>query len=127
MKESLELEIAKLKKIVEQHEEQAKDLKNDLGKATSKLADLEKPKLTQSQMDDLVGLIERAVDDFGFDYGDRYDVDLSIYGREIEIESIAFREQSQLAEEIADKVLSMFGEADESDDTDSTECSVPSE
>ena len=27
MKESLELEIAKLKKIVEQHEEQAKDLK----------------------------------------------------------------------------------------------------
>ena len=127
MKESLELEIAKLKKIVEQHEEQAKDLKNDLVKATSKLADLDKPKLTQSQMDDLVGLIERAIDDFSFDYGDHYDVDLSIYGKEIEIENINFNERSQLTEEIADKVLSMFGEADESDDTDSTECSVPSE
>ena len=119
----LELEIAKLKTVVEQHEQQAKDLKKDLGDAQQKLADLDKPKLTISQMDDLTGLIERGVDDFDFNYADNYDIDLSIYDKTVEIESIYFNENSSLAENISDKVLSMFGEADESDDTES----VPSE
>ena len=124
MKESLELEIAKLKKIVEQHEEQAKDLKNDLEKATSKLEDLDKPKLTLSQIDNLTGLIERGVDNYEFDYGDSYEIELSMgYENQVEIERVEFNGHSDLAESIADKVLSMFGEADESDDTDS----VPSE
>ena len=124
MKESLELEIAKLKKIVEQHEEQAKDLKNDLEKATNKLADLDKPKLTSEQIDELTGLIERGVENFDFEYGDHYNIELAMgYDNTIEIERVEFTDHSDLAESIADKVLSMFGEADESDDTDS----VPSE
>ena len=59
-REMLELEIDKLKKVVEQHEEQAKDLRKDLVNAERKLVDLDKPKLTNNQFSELHDLIESS-------------------------------------------------------------------
>ena len=126
-KEMLELEIDKLKKVVEQHEEQAKDLKNDLANAEQKLVDLDKPKLTSNQFEHLHDAIEQGVDEFDFDYADNYDLDLAMYDNCVEVERINFNETSNLASGIIEQVEKMFGVADESDDTDSSECSVPSE
>ena len=73
-KEMLELEIDKLKKVVEQHEEQAKDLKNDLANAEQKLVDLDKPKLTSKQFEELHKTIENSVENFDFNQADNYNV-----------------------------------------------------
>ena len=53
LKEELKQEITKLKEAVEQHQEQVKDLQHDLNVANIKLEDVDKPKLTSKQLEDL--------------------------------------------------------------------------
>ena len=116
-KEELVQEITKLKEAVEQHQEQVKDLEHDLNKANIKLEDLDKPKLTSRQFEDLHCAIEQGIDEFDFDNSDNYEIDLSIYDRTVEIESMNFNEQSELDDMVIQRAESVFGVADESDDT----------
>ena len=125
-KEKLIKEITKLKDAVEQHQEQVKDLQHDLKTANIRLEDIDKPKLTSKQFEDLHCAIEQGIDEFDFDNSDFYEIDLSIYDRTVEIESIVFNEMSELTDMVIQRAESVFGVADESDNTDSSECSVPS-
>ena len=116
-KEELKQEITKLKGALEQHQEQVKDLQNDLNNANIKLEDLDKPKLTSKQFEDLHCAIEQGIDEFDFDNSDNYDLELSIgYDNQVEIERIDFKEQSELADMVVQRAESVFGVADESDD-----------
>ena len=124
LKEELKQEITKLKEAVEAHQEQVKDLQHDLNAANIRLEDIDKPKLTSKQFEDLHCAIEQGIDEFSFDDSDNYDLELSIgYDNQVEIERIDFKEQSELADMVVQRAESVFGVADESDDTDS----VPSE
>ena len=115
-KEELTREITKLKEAVEQHQEQVKDLQHDLNAANIRLEDLDKPKLTSRQFEDLHCAIEQGIDEFDFDNSDNYEIDLSIYDRTVEIESINFNEMSELTDMVIQRAESVFGVADESDD-----------
>ena len=116
-KHELTREIAKLQLAVESHEEQVKDLSLDLKAAKQKLTDVDKPKLTEKQFEAIQTAIEMSVENFTFDDADS----------KVELSHIEFRDSSDLAGEIYAKVEKLFGITDESDDTDSSECSVPSE
>jgi len=117
LKEELKQEITKLKEAVEQHQEQVKDLQHDLNTANIRLEDIDKPKLTSKQFEDLHCAIEQGIDEFDFDNSDNYDLELSIgYDNQVEIERIDFKEQSELADMVVQRAESVFGVADESDD-----------
>ena len=127
-KVELTREIAKLQLAVESHEEQVKDLSRDLKAAEQKLADSDKPKLTNKQFAELHRVIETSVENFNFDEADSYNVEMSIdYDNKVELSHIEFEGHADLYEQITHDVEKLFGVADESDDTGSSECSVPSE
>ena len=127
-KEQLNKEIEKLKVSLEAHQEQVKDLEHDLKVATQRLEDCDKPKLTNKQFDELHRVIETSVENFDFNQADNYNVELCIdYDNKVELSHIEFECHADLYEQIIHDVEKLFGVADESDDTDSSECSVPSE
>ena len=127
-KEELTKEIEKLKVSLEAHEEQVKDLNHDLAIATQRLEDCDKPKLTPKQFDELHRVIETSVENFDFSNSDNYNVEMGMeYDNKVYVESIEFENHADLYEQIIQDVERLFGVADESDDTDSSECSVPSE
>ena len=110
-------EIAKLQLAVESHEEQVKDLSRDLKDAEQKLADCDKPKLTNKQFDELHRTIETSVENFNFNEADSYNVELSIdYDNKVELSHIEFEGHADLYEQIIHNVEKLFGVADESDD-----------
>ena len=123
-KEELNQEIEKLKVSLSAHEEQVKDLSHDLKAAEQKLADCDKPKLTNKQFAELHRVIETSVENFNFDEADSYNVEMSIdYDNKVELSHIEFEGHADLYEQIIHNVEKLFGVADESDDTDT----VPSE
>ena len=127
-KEELNREIEKLKVSLEAHEEQVKDLSHDLKVATQKLEDCDKPKLTTKQFESIEDAIESAISDYNFDDYDQYEYEMSMeYDNKVELSHIEFRNASDLAGEVFANIEKLFGVADESGDTDSSECSVPSE
>ena len=127
-KEELMQEIEKLKVSLNAHEEQVKDLSHDLKAAEQKLADCDKPKLTEKQLGDIQTAIENSVENFDFNEVDSYSVELGMeYDNKVYLDHINFDGQSDLSGQIYQDVENLFGIADESDDTDSSECSVPSE
>ena len=118
LKEELKQEITKLKEALVQHQDQVKDLEHDLNKANIKLEDLDKPKLTSRQFEDLHCAIEQGIDEFDFDNSDNYEVELSLYDNTIEIENLNFNEQPELVDMVIQRAESVFGVAEESGDDD---------
>ena len=115
-KEELIKEIAKLKDALIQHQDQVKDLEHDLNTANIRLEDVDKPKLTSKQFEDLHCAIEQGIDEFDFDSSDNYNIDLAMYDNTVEFESIEFNEKSELVDMVIQRAESVFGIADESDD-----------
>ena len=104
------------------------DLEHDLKIATQRLEDCGKPKLTPKQFDELHRVIETSVENFDFSQADNYNVEMCMeYDNKVELSHIEFECHADLYEQIIYDVEKLFGVADESDDTDSSECSVPNE
>ena len=123
-KEKLNQEIGKLKASLEMHENQVKDLKQDLQIAEKKLVDSNKPKLTIKQLGVIEDAIRSSVDSYRFDDVGQYDYEFGLeYDNRVELNHIEFRDHDDLSSEIYRKVVDLFGIADESDDTET----VPSE
>ena len=118
IKEELNKEIEKLKVSLEAHQEQVKDLERDLKVATQKLEDCDKPKLTEKQFDELHRTIENSVENFDFNEVDSYNVEMGMeYDNKVYIESIEFEGHQDLYGQIIQDVESLFGVADEPEDT----------
>ena len=116
-KEELIRQVELLKTSLEAHEEQVKDLQHDLKTATQRLEDVDKPKLTRKQFDDLHRVIETSVENFDFNQADNYNVEMGMeYDNKVYLEHIEFECQSDLYEQIIGDVEQLFGVADESDD-----------
>ena len=81
------------------------------------LADLNKPKLTPLQFDELHTAIEEAVGQFDFDDTDNFDTDFHIdYDNRIAIESMSFINADELVREIYNNASDLFAEADVPED-----------
>ena len=124
IKEELTREIAKLQLALESHEEQVKDLQHDLKTAEQRLEDVDKPKLTNKQFTQIHDAIESAIENFDFNNCNNYEPEFEMdYDGKVGLAHITFDGADDLANELIENVESLFGVADESDDTDT----VPSE
>jgi len=120
-KHELIREKAKLELALESHTEQVKDLQNELDTANKNLADMDKPKLTESQLSSLHDAIENAVDGFNFNEPEAYQLEYGIdYDGKVYADSIEFDGASSLVDDIIQEVEKLFGVADESDDEDAS-------
>jgi len=78
------------------------------------LTDLNKPKLTMAQFDELTELVETGVGNFDFSDTDNYSIDFGLdYDGRVHCESHEFDNADELAREICEKVYEMFAEAKE--------------
>jgi uncharacterized protein (DUF342 family) len=116
-KEELNQEIGKLKASLEMHESQVKDLQHDLKTAEQRLADADKPKLTEKQLEAIQSVIDNTVENYSFDDADRYEFELGIeYDNRVYLSHINFDGQGDLADDIYQGVENLFGITEESDD-----------
>ena len=117
-KEELNKEIEKLKVSLSAHEEQVKELQSLLEVAEKKLVDADKPKLTTKQLQAIESAIDKTIRNYSFDDADNYDCEMAMeYDNKVYLSHISFEAADDLANEIYKNVEDLFGEADESDDT----------
>ena len=116
-KHELTREVAKLQLALESHEEQVKDLQHDLKVAEQRLKDVDKPKLTRKQFDELHRVIENSVENFDFNNTENYNAEMGMESdNRVYLEYIEFENHADLYEQIIHNVEDLFGVADESDD-----------
>ena len=116
-KHELIREIAKLQLALESNEEQVKDLQHDLKVAEQRLKDVDKPKLTRKQFDELHRVIENSVENFDFNNTENYNAEMGMESdNRVYLEYIEFENHADLYEQIISDVEDLFGVADESDD-----------
>ena len=116
-KEDLIKEIDKLKASLEVHEDQVKDLQHDLKTAEQRLKDVDKPKLTRKQFDELHKVIENSVENFDFNNTENYNAEMSMeYDNKVYLDCIEFENHADLYEQIISDVEDLFGVADEDDE-----------
>jgi len=102
------LEDLKLEKSI--IEQSLKGLSTDLNTINMKIEKHNKPKLTSEQMLGLMDVIEAAVNDYCFE-PQEFSIDLSMdYDNRVEIDSVYFENQDELAHEIQKAIEDFFDE-----------------
>ena len=110
-KEELEVNIAALELLVSETADKSTDFKAQLEKAKQDLADINKPELTSSQLDDIFEAVERGVSEFDFSDSDNYDKEFGIdYDGRVHFENLELCNHQDLVEMIVEKVSKLFVE-----------------
>ena len=118
-KEQLEVNIAALELLVNETTDKSKDFTAQLEQAKKDLADVNKPVLTSSQLDDIQEAIEAGIESFDFCDNDNYSIEYGIdYDGKVHCESIELSDHYNLTEMITKKVHKLFVEAEELDTTE---------
>jgi hypothetical protein len=116
-KDELEVKISTLQNLVMQKNEELTQYAEQIKTLNKELIDINKPKLTPLQFDEVMEACEEAVGNFDFDDADNYSVDFHIdYDNRIAIESLSFDNANELARVLFDEIASVFGEADAPED-----------
>ena len=111
-KDELEIKISTLQNLVLQKNEELNDYAAQIERLNDELKDLNKPKLTPMQLDELYQAIERGIDSFDFYDVDNFDVDFHIdYDNRIAIESMSFLNADELLRVVYDEARELFAEA----------------
>lgn len=115
-KDELEIKISTLQNLVIQKNEELVDYAAQIQRLNDELKDLNKPKLTGLQLDELNEAIDTAIGQFDFDDVDNFDVDFHIdYDNRIAIESMSFQNADELLRVVYDEVRELFAEIKEDD------------
>ena len=113
-KVELEAKIEALQAALDTKSQEQNAYRGQIDTLKKQLEDLNKPKLTMLQFDQLTELVEAGVGNFDFSDTDNYSIDFGIdYDGRIQCESHESDNADELAREICEKVYEMFGEADE--------------
>ena len=113
-KEELEVKISTLQTLVTQKNEELSEYTAQIQRLNDELKDLNKPKLTGLQLDELRDAIETGIESFDFDDSENFDVDFHIdYDNRIAIESMSFQNADELLRVVYDEVRELFAEAKE--------------
>jgi hypothetical protein len=116
-KDELEVKISTLQNLVMQKNEELTQYAEQIETLNKDLKDINKPRLTPLQFDELHEAIEEAVGSFDFDDADNFDVDFHIdYDNRIAIESMSFQNADELARELYNNISDLFAEADAPED-----------
>lgn len=111
-KQELELKLETLQKLLEEQNASANAYQDQIQELQKQLKDINKPKLTPLQFDELHGAIEEAVGQFDFDDTDNYETDFHIdYDNRIAIESMSFHNADELVREVFNQISELFAEA----------------
>ena len=115
-KEELEVKISTLQTLVTQKNEELSEYAAQIERLNDELKDLNKPKLTGLQLDELYQAIEQGIESFDFDDTDNFDVDFHIdYDNRIAIESMVFQNADELLRVVYDEARELFAEIKEDD------------
>jgi len=115
-KEELEVKISTLQTLVTQKNEELSEYAAQIERLNDELKDLNKPKLTGLQLDELYQAIEQGIESFDFDDVDNFDVDFHIdYDNRIAIESMSFQNADELIRVVYDEAREIFAEIKEDD------------
>tara|TARA_R100000306_G_scaffold4083_1_gene6980 strand:- start:10 stop:369 length:360 start_codon:yes stop_codon:yes gene_type:complete len=113
----LEERVESLRKMVLESQKDTSNYTGQLTEIEKKLADLNKPELTSSQMDDIFVAIEAGIEQFDWNDTDNFEIEYGIsYDGRVECETHEFRNSDDLARMICDKVSRLFKETEEKED-----------
>mgnify|MGYP005999100111 CR=1 FL=1 len=111
-KQELELKLETLQKLLDEQNASANAYRDQIQELQKQLKDINKPKLTPLQFDEVHTAIEEAVGQFDFDDTDNYDIDFHIdYDNRIAVESMQFANADELVRVVYDEVCELFAEA----------------
>jgi len=112
----LEAKIEALQAALETKAQEQNAYRGQIDTLKKQLSDLNKPKLTMLQFDELTELVEQGIGEFDFDDLDNYSIDYGIdYDNRVTCESFCFDNVDELARVICETVYKMFAEANEDD------------
>jgi DNA gyrase/topoisomerase IV subunit A len=115
-KEELQVKLETLQKLLDEQNASANAYRDQIQELQKQLADLNKPKLTPLQFDELRDAIEKGVNYYDFSDTDCYSIDFGIdYDGRVHCESFDFDNADDLAHEVYEAVARLFAEADEVD------------
>ena len=113
-KQELELKLETLQKLLDEQNASANAYRDQIQELQKQLKDINKPKLTPLQFDELHEAIEEAVGQFDFDDTDNYDMDFHIdYDNRIAVESMSFQNADEIVREIYNEISELFAELPE--------------
>ena len=121
-KVELEVKIEALQKLLGEKVTEQTTYQNQINDLQKQLADLNKPKLTPMQFDEVNEAIETAIGNFEFDNEDNYSIDFGLdYDGRVHCESFQFDNDYDLHREIYEAVERLFAEAECPDEDDNQE------
>ena len=116
--EELEKAVLMLEEQVETNKTMSESYQKELELAQKQLKDINKPKLTPTQLDDVQEAIEAGVEDFDFSDTGNFDIEYGIeYDGKVHCESHELNDTYELTEKIVKKVHALFVEASEEEPT----------
>ena len=121
-KVELEVKIEALQKLLGEKVTEQNNYQKQINDLQQKLDDLNKPKLTPMQFDEISDVIETAIGNFDFDNEDNYSIDFGLdYDGRVHCESFTFDNAYDLHREIYSAVEELFAEAECPDEDDNQE------
>ena len=118
-KVELEVKIEALQKLLGEKVTEQTTYQNQINDLQKQLADLNNPKLTPMQFDEVNEAIETAIGNFEFDNEDNYSIDFGLdYDGRVHCESFQFDNAYDLHREIYEAVERLFAEAECPDEDD---------
>ena len=113
-KTELEAKIEALQAALDTKTQEQNAYRGQIDTLKKQLEDLNKPKLTLAQFDELQEAIEKGIMNFDFQDTDNYSIDFGIdYDGRVHCESLEFDNADDLGREIFNYVEDLFGKADE--------------
>jgi len=113
-KAELEVKIEALQKLLSEKVTEQTTYQNQIKLLEKQLKDINKPKLTPLQFDELRDAIETGIESFDFDDQDNYGMDFHIdYDNRIAVESMSFHNAEELLRVVYNEACELFAEADE--------------
>ena len=110
----LEVKLEALQKLLGEKVTEQTTYQNQINELQRKLDDLNKPKLTPMQFDEVNQAIETAIGNFEFDNEDNYSIDFGLdYDNRICCESFSFDNAYDLGQEIYNAVEELFTEIED--------------
>ena len=121
-KVELEVKLEALQKLLDEKANEQASYASQIRDLEKQLADLNKPKLTPMQFDEVSEAIETAIGNFEFDNEDNYSIEFGLdYDGRVHCESFSFDNAYDLHREIYEAVERLFAEAECPDEDDNQE------
>ena len=109
----LENKKAALELLQNETNDKLNDYKAQISMLQKEIDDYNKPAITPAMMDEIERAIETAVEDFDFSDDDNFEKEFEIdYDNRIRLSNLEFNNSCDLVQEIAEKVLDLFKEAE---------------